>query len=112
MVKEIRIPIYNARVTFVYMDDISVEMRKYCDDVSDNELAMTVWWADKHDYVIGIRKDAFSITTLVHESCHLTHRILENAGVPNSSLEDEAEAYLVGYIADTLYKLVQDESNG
>ena len=109
MVKEISIPIYNATVKFVFLDDIDHEMSNHCDDIMENEEALNVWWSDKHYYVIGIRKDVFKQQTITHECVHLAHRIMHNVGIPASLTEDEAEAYLTGYLAGEIADLAHEE---
>lgn len=109
MVKEILVPIYNATVKFVFMDDITEEMAKHTDDVGDNEEAMTVWYESDHYYVVGIRKDKFKQTTITHECVHLSHRIMSIVGMGHSLLDDEAEAYLTGYLAGEITALAWEE---
>jgi len=50
--------------------------------------------------------DTRTSDTLVHECVHVASFILELAGVPVSAKEDEALAYLVGYIWSEVVKKV------
>jgi hypothetical protein len=109
MEKEILIPIYNATVKFVFSDDIDDSMSNHCDDIVENEESLVVWWADKHYYIVGIRKDKFSQQTITHECVHLSHRIMHNVGIPESLLNDEAEAYLTGYLAAQIADIAHEE---
>jgi len=109
MIREILIPIYNATVKFVMSDDIDKEMAKHCDSIGDDEEAMTIWFEDSHYYVMGIRKDMFKQETLTHECSHLAHRIMNSVGIGASLLDDEAEAYLIGYLAGEIVNMAYEE---
>jgi len=109
MIQEFVIPIYNATVKFVFQDDIDDAMANHCDDIIENEEALTIWWSDKHYYVIGIRTDIFKQQTVTHECVHLAHRIMSNVGIPASLTTDEAEAYLAGYLAGKIVDLATEE---
>lgn len=54
------------------------------------------------------RKKAMTAKTIAHEACHCADFICENFGIVSRKFDDgEAYAYLVGWIADCIEKVVK-----
>ena len=49
--------------------------------------------------------------TIAHESVHIAHFIMTYSGLVKSLNNDEAEAYLVGWITDQVYKFMKETNN-
>lgn len=63
---------------------------------------------EKKDCIIiilnALKDDADNVNTFAHESLHATMDILGSCGVKYSDDSAESYAYLVGYIAECIYK--------
>ena len=55
----------------------------------------------------------FQISCLAHECLHVMNRIFNNIGYQGSRVDDEADAYLLGYLIENAIKALRqyDESN-
>ncbi len=115
-VKEVTIPIYSSIVTFIYSNSYEaiVEYAK-----TDNRSKEDIDYLSNKDYeglhmplsngcyylIIKKNKDKYEeIDTITHEVSHLTTDILHDAGVKINRKNDEAHAYLTGYLNKEFFR--------
>ena len=109
MIKETEIPIYNTKVMVIYEEDLSI-MEAYCDDTFDNDAGVTIYF-DANKLIVGFRPSMIKQSTITHESVHLSHRIMDNVGIPASLTNDECEAYLTGFMAHMIMEMISEEDD-
>ena len=129
IVKIIDIPIYNTSVCFMIGDitkedlDIlrqdnpdkidEVLYKHFCNDFFDNDRCdgLTTTVADG-TYLIFVRSGfEFNPRVVFHELFHLTNYILCDRGVEHNETA-EAWAYLLGWIAEGYYNIINQHDNG
>lgn len=54
--------------------------------------------------VVFDAKLGLDVNTIAHESIHIKNAVLRHAGIKHDFDNDEAEAYLTGWIAEQIYK--------
>jgi hypothetical protein len=103
--KKIRIPIYDADV---YICPTEEDYEKLCKKLCIPQEYWEVEGVGKcitGDFgSIICLTERRSLATLVHECVHCGNFILEKRGVVSTTSEDEALAYLVGYIWEQINK--------
>ena len=103
--KMIEIPIYDVLLYLVSSPDPIAE-RIHMNDIF-GELKTFDWNAlcSSKEFNFGLFFTSQPrIATIAHEVFHLTHRILDRAGVPFSIENQEAGALLHGYLFDLVMK--------
>jgi len=105
--KKIRVPIYNAYILLIISKNLVRDMAKYTDDVSSGDRALTIHFNSPLKYVVGFERQTICHQYISHEACHVTHRIMMDTGIDHTLIADEAEAYLIGYIVNKIYKIVK-----
>ena len=107
MIKEkIKVPIYNAGILLIIADDFGSAMGDYAEEDYEKYFAVTIP-TTPFNYIVGFEKEALCHMIVSHEACHLAHRIMNDAGLEHTLLNDEAEAYLQGYIVNEIYKVIK-----
>lgn len=107
--EEIRVPIYNYKIRLVLTDDIV----KYCkenqeEDLLSCPLANVYDFYGKEypvDFVSVFRIDELSEDIIVHETFHITARIMRYVGTPLVQETEEPYAYL----QDTIYRTFRNK---
>lgn len=114
--KQIEVPPYGAYVTFIYSNCYDTILN-YCtkDKLSEEDLN----YISKKDYegvhlptmdrgyylIVKKNKDKYEeIDTITHEISHLVTDILYHSGVKFNRKNDEAYAYLTGYLNKEFFK--------
>jgi hypothetical protein len=114
--KQIEVPIYGSYVTFIYSNsyDAIVEYAK-----TDKRTEEDIDYLKTNDYeglhmplssgcyylIIKKNKDKYEeIDTITHEVSHLVTDILHDSGVKVNRKNDEAYAYLTGYLNKEFFK--------
>ena len=105
--KEIRVPIYNAKIIISITDDLPSSIVEYSDVSCENDVAMTLHFNTPLSYIMLFDVRKMSHMAISHEACHVTHRIMNDVGIEHTLLNDETEAYLQGYIINKIYKVVK-----
>lgn len=68
-------------------------------------------WVGNLVYILKPKQ--LDVKTICHESAHCADYLTESLGITNGSFEDgEAYAYLVGWIADCIWKVKTNKVNG
>lgn len=91
----------------IYDDYIVIQSHKddLPEDVQLNEFADAGYWRDKEGQLhIWLSKDINPWRTIPHECVHIANRILAERDVVYYPQQDEALAYLVGFLCDNVSK--------
>ena len=119
-VKQIHIPIYGVRVTFIYSNSYQAIV-KYGEKDGLDEATLKLLGAKDYegfhiplidkdnirDYYLVVKKNSDKyeeIDTITHEVSHLVMDMLTTAGVKLSQKNDEPIAYLTGYLNKEFFK--------
>lgn len=102
------IPIYGGKVLLVYSDDFLKTGRELGIEfeLDINSCLGLAQRMKGRQYLILIKESRRDDpNTLVHECLHITNFILKDKGVIIDTDNDEAQAYLLGYIVERIEKL-------
>jgi hypothetical protein len=96
-----KVPIYNVDIVFIVTKDILLEGRKhkleFDLDINDSKGICFNSTIQKKIYIF-IKEKHLKWSTITHECLHATNYILSSRGVEVTTENDEAQAYLLGYI--------------
>lgn len=105
-IKTINIPIYQAKVTVILDKDLSYVEKKYKTDSLKDFGAVTLKEESKYrSYVIAF--EYLSGGIIAHEIVHLINYLYLDCGIELDLKNDENQAYLTGWLFDTIYNLLK-----
>jgi len=112
----IKIPVYNCKV-MVLVDtffNINKESKAICkkNKVKHNgssDYACVITTDDIHTYYILFSKNHMGIKTITHEVTHLGATILNDRDIDTDG-DSEAFAYLNGFLAEEIEKIMEDNN--
>ena len=112
--KEIVIPIYDFRIILILSDDFGYDVKNeanYNED-TNGASAVTLTYPD-HVNLLSIVFDRENISSggVAHEALHATNKIMVSLGIKPDLNNDEAQCYLLGFIVDCIYNIIDNESN-
>lgn len=122
--KEIWIPIYEQSISVSVCGIVefkSLMKSRYNADINISKFA-EAWTGELtnhseckrvlsvffNTYFIKDQKEYLLMQLIGHESVHLVDFVMEHAGIKNDPLNNEARAYLTGYITQKLYITVNE----
>lgn len=114
--KVVKIPIYYGNFIIIFSNDIDrVEKVVNCDKESIGYLYAFTFhrfiyngmesWAVCYNFWT---QNPITLGVITHEIVHATHRILEAREVEPDFINDEAEAYLAGFLCDHVEKFMSE----
>lgn len=104
--KKIEIPIYYCNLTIILDKDLSYVEKKYKTMPLSNYGAVTMRVPNKFcEYVMAF--EYTDVDIIAHEVTHLKNYIFEDRGLILDVKNDEAEAYLVMYLFEQVYKFLK-----
>lgn len=95
--KTILIPIYNAKLTVVYTDDIINYAKKYTNQCTESFDAFVIRSEKETLHYIAVFATS-DLNTVVHESVHLVNHIFNDFYIRLDVNNDEPQAYLTAWI--------------
>ena len=104
------IPIYD-RAFYFCADLTQLEEFLGCEPVPNPEgfCGMCIDCTDGVAMYLPVEEDyTFSIDTLVHESFHVAMMISDQVGIKTNTLDDEAGAYIAGYVAKHIIEFIEN----
>lgn len=103
--RTIDIPIYLAKLTVIIDNDLSYVEKKYKTEPLSNFGAVAFRVENKHGhYVVAFEYTSNSIIT--HELTHIKNYIYEDRKIDLDVNNDEPEAYLMGWLVESVDKIV------
>lgn len=106
-----KIDIFHYTLEICVADDLQNAAKKYsCDEDLERYEAVVLTQNNISKVIVIIHHNA-SIGVISHEAVHAANEILDYVGIDMSYKNDEAQAYLVGYIAEFIHKKI-GENNG
>lgn len=104
--KTIQIPIYCCELIVIIDKDLSYMERKYKTSSLENFGAVTLKDKTKYrHYVVGFT-DRDHLSNIAHEIVHIKNHIFLDCCMEVDRYNDEAEAYLTGWLFDEIFKLM------
>ena len=109
MKKTLTIPIYDC---VVYLH-VTKNFEKACSDAGytgdvGGKYAGVFRYPDRVAmFAVIFHKDAISPGNIAHESLHLLHDIMEQVDIGANTNDDEAQAYLLGFIVDLIHQAIK-----
>lgn len=104
--KTIQIPIYCCELTVIIDKDLSYMESKYKTNSLENFGAVTLKDKSKYrHYVVGFT-DRDHLSNIAHEIVHIKNYIFLDCCMEVDRHNDEAEAYLTGWLFDEIFKLM------
>lgn len=105
--KTIKIPIYRGSLRVYYAENLTPLELKYNISSTENFGAVVLTNNMKHkQYVAAFKyKDDYSL--IAHEVVHLVNRIFLDCGQELDRVNDEAQAYLTGYLFEEIEKFLR-----
>lgn len=97
--RSVKIPIFTGRLV-IYMIDTKEEYNKFCKDNVDGYT-----YKDGILYYVVCIHDKSLLSTLVHESVHITNYIFKQHGLKLDVNNDEAQAYITTWVFEQIHKL-------
>jgi len=113
----IEIPIYKTKVELYAYDNIETSIsllkhkyNKYNFNIDQNTVGYSTWIKVDgiNKFIILINRDS-DYSIIAHESLHLTWYILDSIGLEVNSKNHEAQAYLLEYLLNNIFKHLQNE---
>lgn len=106
MKKELTIPIYDAVLWLVVVDNPVKERKKWefmFGPAPAGDYTALCSYSGGHEFGLFFNRERLSLEILSHEVFHLTHRILDWAGANFDATHHEQAALLHGYLMKTVY---------
>jgi len=101
--KTFEIPIYQGKLTVILDKDLKYVEKKYKTIPLDNFGAVTLRNEAKYRHYVVAFTDKDHLSNIAHEIVHLKNYIFKTIGAQLDFDNDEAEAYLTGYLFDVIY---------
>jgi hypothetical protein len=110
--KSIEVPLYHQRIQIIVCDDAEKEIdqinKKYPSNIDKFEFSGYAEGSGKYNLIVLNKKyltdEPFAISTIAHESLHVTSFIMKRVGMHPDVDNDEAQAYLLSWIVEQVYK--------
>lgn len=110
MITTVEIALYNVDVVFVIDEDWSLINKKFKLGLTEEDLKFYAWtiehpdYKDKYETWVLLKPSKLDYNTVLHELLHVVNFIALQKGIEVSAENDEALAYLQGYIGEKLLK--------
>ena len=111
---KINIDIYSTSLLFIVTDDIYESALTYVKHIKEKEdwsreyaasLQGVSIYGSNPDYSVLIKYSSLTYNTIVHELFHIARTLTSRIGVE----DDEATAWLLGYLAEKVFKFLEDK---
>ena len=110
--KSVSIPLYHQYLQIIICDDVEKEIdqinKKYPSNISKFEFSGYAEGRGKYNLIVLNKKylkdESFAVSTISHEAFHVTNFIMKRVGIHPDVNNDEAQAYLLSWIVEQVYK--------
>lgn len=116
--KRVSIPLYHQTLHIAICDDAEKEIgevrKKFYADVDKFEFSGYSQAEGKHHLILLNKKylmydEPFAISTIAHEAFHITNFVMKRVGIKPDVNNDEAQAYLLSWIVEEVYKVFKNK---
>jgi len=108
--KTVEIPIYKGKLTIIFDKDLSYVQKKYKTIDLNNYGAVFISNENNFkEYVVSFETE--DLGTIAHEVIHLKNQIFKDCMMSLDVDNDEAEAYLVGWLYREIHKVLLLNTN-
>ena len=101
--RTISIPIYYGKLTIIIDKDLSFVEKKYKTTTLNDFGAVVIKDKVGYRHYIVAFTDEKHLSNIAHEIVHIKNYIFLDCGIELDRNNDEAEAYLTGYLFDKIY---------
>jgi len=107
--KRIKIPIYNQYLSLVITNKKDISGREtyahtYYDEGREQQLDSVLYLYINPFY----KKQNITQGVIAHEAVHVVNRLFHHLGIYTEELNDEHQAYLVGWVVDEMNKFLKE----
>jgi hypothetical protein len=106
--KTIDIPIYTGKLTMFLDKDLSFIEAEYKTTSLKDYGAVVL---NNHRHYIVAFTDKKHLSNIAHEAVHIKNSIFTDCGIQLDLANDEAEAYLVGWLFEQIYEFFNEKNN-
>jgi len=112
MKKTLTIPIYDCTVYLWVTKNFQSACQKsgYSEAALASNAAVFRYPDKPGVYSVIFHKDAISPGNIAHEALHLLHDIMEYVDMGANTNDDEAQAYLIGFIVDLIHQAIEGQT--
>lgn len=103
--KKIKIPLYYNTLTIIQTDDFKAIEKEYKLDNIDGEYEGFVF--SNGDSIVVVVTSKVTPSIIAHETVHIVNEIFLSTGMQLDKVNDEAQAYLTGFIVEQIHKTVK-----
>lgn len=114
-VKEIEFPLYRGVLVVMLSNDLDL-VRKDIEEFKLEDIyghTINVNWKGNNGFVVLLNLDNdYRKThhgTIAHEAIHATNMLLDSRGVLADFNNDEAQAYLLEWVVDEIYRFISEK---
>ena len=105
----INIPIYECTLELILDVDLKHIEKEYGTDSLDGFGAITMQHpVIKKNYIVAFT-DKEHLSNIVHESVHVKNYLFLDCAMENDRVNDEPEAYLMGWLFNVMHNFLKDE---
>lgn len=105
--KTIKIPIYYGKLTMIFDNDLSCIEKTYKTISLEGFGAVTLKDEKKYRHYVVAFTDKDHLSNIAHEIVHIKNYIFLDCVMQLDPNNDEAEAYLTGWLFDIIYKFLK-----
>lgn len=106
--KVIKVPLYFQWLTIIQTDDFEYIEKKFKLTKSPVAYDAVVFTEDKNpSSIVAVFNTKVTPSIIAHESVHICNTIFYNVGIQKDLLNDEPEAYLVGWLVDQIHLTIK-----
>ena len=110
--KNVQVPLYHQYIQIIICDDVEKEIdevnKKYYVNKNRFDFSGYSEGQGKYNLILLNKKyltdEAFAISTIAHEAFHVSCFIMNRVGINPDVNNDEAQAYLLSWITEQVYK--------
>jgi hypothetical protein len=108
--KTLSIPIYDCKVNVVVTNDQETFEQEVYDagwkEDPGGDAVTLHYLSNPSVFAVIFKKDSLSPGNIAHEADHLTTKVMEARGLKYDPDNQEARAYLIGFIVDGLHQII------
>lgn len=108
-IKTIPIPIFKGEITFIKSKSFKKTEEKYKINIPSRFGAVTFRNENSEYFECVVSFIDSNLSLLAHEAVHVCNYVFDNVGIKLDADNDEAQAYLIGWIVDEMLKFINNK---